>query len=920
MCNSQIKETTDILVTKCFGRAPFLKKGTDVKIDTFLKHTENGKHYTLGLEQVYSENEDEQGSMFNFEAEGDLEYVFYGTSAYINDSFTGNKASLDMFYLSEVKIPAEKDDDIYENISDYKNKLYSSPLYIEYLTLAGFKNGGGNVPRITVKYLDLDTLTDSVIYFKQPDIMLYNGEYVLPRDIPSLLLLEIYKLFSKKLGDRVIYFGSFSNSESLISNFINTALYNYRRDMVYLNFGSMIISVYRTDYSFYADTAVRLKAETYDIGLIFPEASLLSDLSDMRCVLDDKFDQMYGNLYLPKKIETEFFYNLPKCQRYLKKSSSRPEAVRRYNLNIGLLVLKSNKKILYVYSEFSDYLKLTVEGKNNCSYLRTAVGIERLPEMICGVSIVQNEKNEEEKEADRKKAEERKRSVWLERYSYIVEQSAQNKMPENPEDFEPAEAFKLLCLTDKKSNKLKDISALTQYDIIGRSVRDIFTVKTDIGSRVWGVRDYIKKHSNIICSEADYKLDTYLYEYRPSSYVYSKKVYSAVDERTEYKHILVINNKVYTDKNICGMELDMLLQTLKQPRELTMMGLLDKVKLMREIKDTDSVFNACDQYIKQEFAPRTDSFHIQSIALKLKNYQPLCVTTVMAEDIISLDDYLADVLGFFENNSLTKEEYEKIYNGNFENLSFGDFKRFAFMYQSVSVLLSLYEILYIKICREEADNLKCIGEIIDDRYFIDKRDENNEGGETSALFSFDIKNTRFDFMLHHEYDLYKNLTYSTASYHEDKPFYTRPSYMEELYLMPSGEISCEEGDDVIIKDFWTKRPTINFSHINPNNKYWYYKILLDKGISGMEIREKEILSFDCVKDLSCDDILLNLKNRFKEINEMLINTSKYTNNMAVYALYSQIAEMINRKKADLKKEGKTAARSQLQSEERCLQK
>ncbi|MCD8158868.1 MAG: hypothetical protein LUD77_08235, partial [Clostridiales bacterium] len=314
MKNFIMNETTDILVTKCFGQSIFLKKSIDIKTDFFLNPPEWRDGYMLSSELVYNENgKSDDSDIFNFNQGDSLEYVFYRISADINDSFTGNSANLEMFYLSRVNIPGgdnKGNNSLYENFSEFENKLCSSPMYIEYLTLVALKNGRGNIPEITIKDLDLDTLTDDLIYFKQPDIMLYNGNYVLPRDIPPLLLLEIYKLFSKKLGFRVMCFNSFTNSESPVANFINTALYNYRRDMVYLNFGSMIMSRYNTDYNLYADTAVRLYTDKYNIRLIFPEGALLSDLSDMRCIADEYSEEISEETYLPKRVILEFFYNL----------------------------------------------------------------------------------------------------------------------------------------------------------------------------------------------------------------------------------------------------------------------------------------------------------------------------------------------------------------------------------------------------------------------------------------------------------------------------------------------------------------------------------------------------------------------------------------------------------------------------------
>ncbi|MCD8157342.1 MAG: hypothetical protein LUD77_00140 [Clostridiales bacterium] len=173
------------------------------------------------------------------------------------------------------------------------------------------------------------------------------------------------------------------------------------------------------------------------------------------------------------------------------------------------------------------------------------------------------------------------------------------------------------------------------------------------------------------------------------------------------------------------------------------------------------------------------------------------------------------------------------------------------------MLLNLYELIYIKICGVETDNLKCIGEIIDDKYFFNKRDENNKNNE--LVYSFGPKNTRFDFMLHHEYDLYKNFTYSTSEHCKDIESYTRPSYMKDLFLVIFGEADTPEGDNIKLKDFPKACSAISFAHINPKNKYWYYKILLDSGMTGREIRERELLSFNLNRDLSCEDIINCLK-------------------------------------------------------------
>ncbi|MCD8091199.1 MAG: hypothetical protein LUD81_11380 [Clostridiales bacterium] len=393
-------------------------------------------------------------------------------------------------------------------------------------------------------------------------------------------------------------------------------------------------------------------------------------------------------------------------------------------------------------------------------------------------------------------------------------------------------------------------------------------------------------------------MDEYIYG-DTATYNYSLTDPKAIGETTKFQHILVINNKVYADKDLCGIELDAVLQTLKQRHELKdIKCLLDRANMVKT-EGRDNIFKLRDKYIKQEYLPRTDSFHMQSIALMMKNYMPLCLTTVMMEDITSLSDYLSGVLGFFKNSSMTKEEFEKMHKAALKDISFGDYKRLVFIYQVLTVFLNLYELLYLKICGEEADNLKCIGEIIDDRYFLDARDVNNENGKSLNLFSYELKNTRFDFMLHHEYDLYKNFTYSTSGEYEDKPVFTRPSYMKDVFLIPDGKIEAEEGDDLIIRDFNSKKeqPVINFSHLDPGNKYWYYKILLDKGISGPEIRKREILGYNCRPDLSCEDILNNLKGWFTEINKMLKDTAAYPYSTELYGLYSEIIDMINSNKA-----------------------
>ncbi|MCD8091200.1 MAG: hypothetical protein LUD81_11385 [Clostridiales bacterium] len=422
MQESFINETTDILVTKCFGQAPFLKRNVELKTGCILNPpTDRWYGYSLDMGLQYSEKEENNGGVFRFNTEGDLEYVFYRVKAEINDSFTGNSAYLEMFYLNEAKISCENEDDIYENISDYKNQLYTSPLYAEYLTLVGIKEKRENVPKITVKDLDLEALVnsegsleqsdivlyDSVILFKQPDIMLYNGKYVLPRDIPPLLLLEIYKLFSKKLGAKVINFRSFNNSESPISNFINTSLYNYRRDEVYLNFGSMIISMYNTDYDLYADTVVRLRTDDYNIQLLFPEGALLSDLSDMRCIAEEYTDEISEAVYMPKKIQWELLYNISKYKWRREHYFHTP--LRRGKAHIKILTLKQDKKILYVYSKYSDYLKLTVEREASGSYLKKAIQTDRLPERICGLSFVEkaNKAQRRKKDMEEKKTEHR---------------------------------------------------------------------------------------------------------------------------------------------------------------------------------------------------------------------------------------------------------------------------------------------------------------------------------------------------------------------------------------------------------------------------------------------------------------------------------------------------------------------------------
>ncbi|MCD8157343.1 MAG: hypothetical protein LUD77_00145, partial [Clostridiales bacterium] len=339
--------------------------------------------------------------------------------------------------------------------------------------------------------------------------------------------------------------------------------------------------------------------------------------------------------------------------------------------------LKIEQKTIYVYSEYSDYLRLNIEDGSSDCYLDRTAYIDRLPDRICGVSVVSLEEDEE-KETERKKREQREREERRIRAMSAVEEMKMERVPEDSEEFEPAKVFKLPPSDDRPVNKLKDICALSQYSVIRSNTRRIHAANPEIEGFTCSLHHITSHDMKITNTEADYEMSDYLYDYSPSSYNYSLTGFPAIGEKTNYNHILIINNKVYADKNLSSMEFDMLLQTLKQPREFSLDELIYRAKLKRKNKD---IFDAREKYIKQEFVPRTDSFHIQSITLELSNYKPLCVTTIMMEKTFSLSEYLCEVLGFFEKMPLTAEEYEAINNGSFKNLSLGDFKRYLFIYQ-----------------------------------------------------------------------------------------------------------------------------------------------------------------------------------------------------------------------------------------------
>ncbi|MCD8089121.1 MAG: hypothetical protein LUD81_00575, partial [Clostridiales bacterium] len=218
-------DVTDVLVTKCFGGSPLFE-------------------------------DNEKKNIFRPGSGESAEYTFCRLTENIYDSFTGNSACLELLYLTEAIIPRENDSG--GNISDFKNKLYSSPMYIEYLTLNKIERGLIEGPVVNIKDIEWDAPNISNVYFKQPDIMLYNGKYILPRDIPPYLLLEIFHIFAEKYHSRLVCYNSFTETEALPGNFINTALYNYRRDLLYVNFGVNFISMDNSDCLLYNDTKVLL--------------------------------------------------------------------------------------------------------------------------------------------------------------------------------------------------------------------------------------------------------------------------------------------------------------------------------------------------------------------------------------------------------------------------------------------------------------------------------------------------------------------------------------------------------------------------------------------------------------------------------------------------------------------------------------
>lgn len=850
---------TDTLVCKCYNQSPcmFVNETTSLQMESVLDPLTSCRGYELCLKLSdgvkYTDN---KGIFADIPKDKSYTYIFGRLTMTVNQVTDKKTHNIELFYLLDV--------------AAREKSLYTSPMFIEYFILHLFSDKGNikyqqpkqqEVSDNTVYIKDLKwfDLINVTAYFKIPEFIRIDGKCVFARDIHPSILFEIYRQFISNVSI-LVSFNSISKSSSQIGNMINTKIFNYRKADLRQKLNAVFqpFDFYR--YEFYessGDVDVTLiytimdnMRKTSNIQLVFREEFMLNELPKrIRCrieteltgisISEDKIEELWkaDEFLLEKPEDTEnnqttYKVNLSKLY---KNKPKRPQ------VDIQLYMLKDDNKDIYLCSKYSDYIHLTIINPDAIYEMKDKITyVDKLPALVYDKSHTKNDLT----------------GITSTSVSPNVEYNGNHK--KKVSDSEPKlkpelKPFELKSISELKVNKLKNMAAISTLLMIQS---ELMCSTQTYAFKMGEVYKFLSDTVEILEPPFDYRIDQSKDGDTLSLCCLKTYGKEAIGELTDFYHIIVVNNAVYVEADTFSEDVRMILQILKQP-------------------NTHS--NQCT-FMKSEYVPSTDGVSIQSISMNdVRLSKPICVTRIMLETDSTLESYLTEALCFFTYD-FTVEDKERIFNilknsNSFKDLTVMDLRKLLFINQSAEIFCNLYTLLYMKICKINMENMVQIGEITNE-YFRDIR---------SDLYSFDLLETKFGFMLNHELDLYRNSRIQILS--TGTQIYTRPAYMNPLYLWIEAKVIADDGDMCLLRDL-KNTMGVDLSTISEDNVYWKYESELGNGNLSLDGFESDISCFTKNAKEDVIGIIHKLQNWFKEMSDILINSED------CYSLYTVIKELI----------------------------
>lgn len=847
---------TDALVYKCYGQSPCMIVGDSQStgIEYILEQSVLGRGYKLCLRPDNEVRFSPDGS-YTIDSLKDKSYIYlFGRLVLTIPLSTTQK--VEIFYLLDVNVPE----------SSEKRGLYTSPLYIEYIISEFFSDRHDNEldNMVCIKDINKYDLINKAVYFKVPEVIKVNDKCIFARDIQPSILIGIYVEFLHSVGE-LRFFESVSESGSQISNFINTRIFNYRKaslrqglNAVFLPFGLYELSL--SDNTSESNVILTEKGEEQPRAqLVFRENVLLNEIPKcMNCRIGAASSGSNIKEELDRLWEKDIF--LLESDSYAGSSADQKTDAGKEQIDIGLCTLNGDNRSLYIYSKYSDYIQLMITNPEDLCKLRIKEVIkdtDKLPALVYKINLSTDKLCRSKPKSSRGKLD------WMKYLKPKSNSSINDILNESKAKIEPNNnkhrleivPFKIAYDGVRQVNHMKSLQAVKNMLKISEELMDKQPPTTTLNTDE--ICKFALDNSEILEPIFDYRIDDSRDRDLSAPYYYSMYGNEAIGELTDFYHIIIINNAVYAVADLLTEDIQMILQILKQPY--------------------DSVSDVRDVFIKQEYVPSTDRVKIQSISMSnMQLHKPICVTRIMFDESATLASYLNDTLGFFEYEISADEKNRllSVSDSCIGDLTVMDLKKLLFMRQCSEIFCSLYTLLYIKICKLSPAKLIQIGDIVNNEYFRDIRSDVN---------SFDLYETRFDFMLNHEFDLYQNNRIQVLT--TGINIYTRPLYINPAYLWVDAEIIANDGDMCLLKDL-DKAMGINFSAINENNAYLKRECELSNGVFGLETRNDDNLCyFEGTKE-DVIGIIQKLQDWFGEMNNVFVHTED------CFGLYTEIMKMI----------------------------